>query len=84
MLAGAAPIPASSGQVSRVRLNRGDHRQLNRALFSIAFAQVRTYPPSQAFVARKRAEGPEASPCPDRLQAPQRSRSALVLEGLTR
>jgi transposase len=52
-----APIPASSGQVSRMRLNRGGNRQLNRALYSIAFAQVRTYPPAQAFVARKRAEG---------------------------
>jgi transposase len=57
MLAGVAPIPASSGQVSRMRLNRGGNRQLNRALYSIAFAQVRTYPPAQAFVARKRAEG---------------------------
>jgi len=57
MLAGVAPIPASSGQVSRMRLNRGGNRQLNRALYSIAFAQVRTYPPAQAFMARKRAEG---------------------------
>lgn len=57
MLAGVAPIPASSGQVSRMRLNRGGNRQLNRAVFSIAFAQVRTYPPAKAFVARKRAEG---------------------------
>jgi transposase len=57
MLAGVAPIPASSGQVSRMRLNRGGNRQLNRALFSIAFAQARTHPPAQAFVARKRAEG---------------------------
>jgi len=57
MLAGVAPIPASSGQVSRMRLNRGGNRQLNRALFSIAFAQARTYPPAQAYVARKRAEG---------------------------
>lgn len=30
MLAGVAPIPASSGQVSRMRLNRGGNRQLNR------------------------------------------------------
>jgi transposase len=57
MLAGVAPIPASSGQVSRMRLNRGGNRQLNRALFSIAFAQARTHPPARAFVARKRAEG---------------------------
>jgi transposase len=57
MLAGVAPIPASSGQVSRMRLNRGGNRQLNRALYSIAFAQIRTHPPAKAFVARKRAEG---------------------------
>ncbi len=57
MLAGVAPIPASSGQTSRVRLNRGGNRQINRALHGIALAQVRTYPPAQAFVARKRAEG---------------------------
>jgi transposase len=57
MLAGVAPIPASSGQVQRMRLNRGGNRQLNRALHGIALAQVRTYPPAQAFVARKRAEG---------------------------
>ncbi len=31
-LAGAAPIPASSGQIVRFRLNRGGDRQLNRAL----------------------------------------------------
>jgi transposase len=57
MLAGVAPIPASSGQVSRMRLNRGGNRQLNRALYAIAFAQVRWHPPAKAFVARKRAEG---------------------------
>ena len=57
MLAGVAPIPASSGQTHRMRLNRGGNRQLNRAIHGIALAQVRTYPPAQAFVARKRAEG---------------------------
>jgi transposase len=57
MLAGVAPIPASSGQTSRMRLNRGGNRQINRALHGIVLAQVRTYPPAQAFVARKRAEG---------------------------
>jgi len=57
MLAGVAPIPASSGQVQRMRLNRGGNRQLNRALYSIAFAQIRHHPPARAFMARKRAEG---------------------------
>jgi transposase len=34
--AGAAPIPASSGRTSRMRLNRGGDRQLNCALHRIA------------------------------------------------
>lgn len=57
MLAGVAPIPASSGQTNRMRLNRGGNRQINRALHGIALAQVRTYQPAKDFVARKRAEG---------------------------
>lgn len=56
-LAGVAPIPASSGQVQRMRLNRGGNRQLNRALYLAALVQLRHHPPAQAFVARKRAEG---------------------------
>jgi transposase len=35
MLAGAAPVEASSGQVVHHRLNRGGDRQLNRALHTI-------------------------------------------------
>ena len=54
---GVAPIPASSGQVQRVRLSRGGNRQLNRALYVIALTQVWHHPPAKAYVARKRAEG---------------------------
>ena len=57
MLAGVAPIPASSGQTQRLRLNRGGNRQLNRALHSIALSQAWHHPPAKAFIARKRAEG---------------------------
>jgi len=57
MLAGVAPIPASSGQTRRMRLNRGGDRQLNRALHVIATVQARCYPPATAYVARKIAEG---------------------------
>jgi transposase len=57
MLAGVAPIPASSGQTQRMRLNRGGNRQLNRALYVIALAQAWHYAPAKAFIARKRAEG---------------------------
>lgn len=56
-LAGVAPIPASSGQRRRMRLNRGGNRQLNRALFTIAMVQLRHYPPAQTYVTRKRSEG---------------------------
>ena len=56
-LAGVAPIPASSGQIQRVRLSRGGNRQLNRALYVIALTQVWHHPPAKAYVARKRAEG---------------------------
>jgi len=57
MLAGVAPIPASSGQTQRMRLNRGGNRQLNRALHTIALVQAWHHPPAQAFIARKHAEG---------------------------
>jgi transposase len=57
MLAGVAPIPASSGQVQRMRLNRGGNRQLNRALHTIAIVQARVSPEARRYVARKTAEG---------------------------
>jgi transposase len=56
MLAGLAPIPASSGQVQRMRLNRGGNRQLNRAFYTIATVQAAHHPPAQAFLARKATE----------------------------
>src|SRR6266516_146886 len=39
-LAGAAPIPASSGQIVRHRLNRGGDRQPNRALHTIVLSRL--------------------------------------------
>jgi transposase len=56
MLAGVAPIPASSGQVQRMRLNRGGNRQLNRAFHTIATVQAAHHPPAQAFLAHKATE----------------------------
>ena len=52
-LAGVAPIPASSGQIQRMRLNRGANRQLNRALYVIAVSQSRFHPPAKAYVTRR-------------------------------
>ncbi len=57
MHAGAAPLPASSGNKHRHRLNRSGNRQLNCALHRIAVTQGRCHPPAQEYLARKQAEG---------------------------
>ena len=56
-LAGVAPIPASSGNRVRHRLDRGGNRQLNCALHRIAVTQGRFHPPAREFLAKKQAEG---------------------------
>ena len=56
-LAGTCPIPASSGNTVRHRLNRGGDRRLNRALTTIVLVRMRTDPTTRAYVARRRAEG---------------------------
>jgi hypothetical protein len=56
-LAGTCPIPASSGNTLRHRLNRGGDRRLNRALTTIALVRMRTHAPTRIYVARRRAEG---------------------------
>jgi transposase len=57
MLAGTAPIEASSGQVVRHRLNRGGDRQLNRALHTIVMIRERYHQPTKRYVARRTGEG---------------------------
>lgn len=56
-LAGVAPIPASSGQVIRYRLNRGGDRQLNRALHTIVMWRMNFHAESRAYTLRRRADG---------------------------
>lgn len=56
-LAGAAPIPASSGLTNRHRLNRGGDRQLNRALHTIVLTRSRIDPETRAYITRRLAEG---------------------------
>jgi transposase len=56
-LAGAAPIPASSGLVRRHRLDPGGDRQLNRALHTMVVSRRKNHPPTIAYVERRRAEG---------------------------
>jgi transposase len=55
-LAGTNPIPASSGQVTRHRLNRSGDRQLNRALHAVVVARLRDDPATRAYAARRAAE----------------------------
>jgi transposase len=55
-LCGVSPIPASSGQTRRHRLNRGGDRQANRALHVIAIARLRTDPATRAYRDRRAAQ----------------------------
>jgi transposase len=56
-MAGAAPIPASSGEVTRHRLSRSGDRQLNRALHNVVLTRMRYDPTTRAYAERRRAEG---------------------------
>jgi transposase len=56
-LAGAAPIPASSRQTIRYRLDRPGDRKPNRALHMILVTRKRTHPATTAYIQRRLAEG---------------------------
>ena len=56
-LAGVNPIPASSGNTVRHRLNRGGDRRLNRALHMATITRMTHDPETRAYVERRRAEG---------------------------
>lgn len=56
-LAGAAPIPASSGRTHRHRLNRGGDRAANNALHTIVLVRMRHDPRTRAYVQRRTKEG---------------------------
>ena len=56
-LAGVAPIPASSGQTIRYRLDRSGDRRLNRALHQILITRRRTHPPTIGYIERRIREG---------------------------
>jgi transposase len=56
-LAGAAPLPASSGNTRRHRLNRGGDRRLNRALYTVALTRLGHDPRTRAYLTRRTAEG---------------------------
>ena len=56
-LAGSAPIPASSGQRTRHRLNRGGDRQLNRALHTIILSRLKHDARTRDYLARATHQG---------------------------
>jgi transposase len=57
MLAGVAPLPASSGRTIRHRLNRGGDRQLNRALHQVITTRARHHQPTRDYITRRTADG---------------------------
>ncbi|WSG09845.1 IS110 family transposase [Micromonospora sp. NBC_01739] len=56
-LAGASPLPASSGNTTRYRLNRGGDRRLNRALYTVALVRMGHDPRTRDYVTRRTREG---------------------------
>lgn len=56
-LCGVSPVPASSGKVTRHRLNRGGDRAANSALHIIAIGRLRTDPRTKVYMAKRVSEG---------------------------
>ena len=56
-LCATAPIPASSGKVTRHRLNPGGDRQANHALYRIVITRMSSHSPTRAYVDRRSKEG---------------------------
>lgn len=56
-LCGVSPVPASSGQTRRYRLNRGGDRAANSALHIIAIGRIHYDPVTQAYVKKRTEQG---------------------------
>nr|WP_026919814.1 IS110 family transposase [Gordonia polyisoprenivorans] len=56
-LAGIAPIPASSGKTSRMRLHRGGDRHANSAVHLVVIGRLRKHENALAYREKRRAEG---------------------------
>jgi transposase len=56
-LCAVAPLPASSGKVTRYRLNPGGDRQANHALWRIVLTRMSAHPPTLIYVERRTKEG---------------------------
>ena len=76
---GTAPIPASSGQTQRHRLNQGGNRRLNHVLHMMALTQARMDPRARAYVERRRTGGKSRR---DAIRALKRHLSDVVYQQL--
>src|SRR5918996_140746 len=56
-LCGVAPLPASSGKITRHRLNRGGNPQADHSLWRIVFTRPASHPPPPVYVERRLNEG---------------------------
>jgi transposase len=56
-LCAVAPIPASSGKVTRRRLNPGGDREANHALWRIVITRMSAHAPTRAYLERRTGEG---------------------------
>lgn len=56
-LIGVAPIPASSGKTTRMRLHRGGDRQANKTIHMVAIGRLRNHPGAINYMTRRTAEG---------------------------
>jgi transposase len=57
MLCGSSPVEASSGKVTRHRLNRGGDRQANAALYRVVMTRLRWHQATKDYMQRRTAEG---------------------------
>ena len=87
--AGAAPIPASSGNTRRQRLDRGGNRQINAALHRVdrhprplppAHPRLHRTPPPRRQDHPRRHPLPQALPRPPSLESPARPHPADDLD----
>ena len=63
--AGVAPIPASSGNTRRQRLDRGGNRQINAALHRVIVTRARCHQPTRDYIGtttQRRQEHPRSDP----------------------
>ena len=73
-LCGVTPLPASSGKVTRHRLNRGGDRQANTALYRVVLTRMSSDEETLRYMTRRREKGlstPEIMRCLKRYVARQ-------------